>query len=40
MVTRFLRHYVDYRRVGLGRLAAWRLAWMVALAGRIVIRQP
>jgi hypothetical protein len=37
MVTRFFRRYVEYRRVGLSRPAAFRLAWMVALAGPIPV---
>ncbi len=25
----FIQHYLDYRRVGIGRLAALRFAWAV-----------
>jgi hypothetical protein len=25
----FIQHYLDYRRVGIGRLAALRFAWSV-----------
>jgi hypothetical protein len=31
-MTRLYQHYVDYRRVGFNRLAALRLAWLVAKA--------
>jgi len=27
-------HYLEYRRVGFGRMAALRFAWMVATASR------
>jgi hypothetical protein len=37
MMTRFLNRYVEYRRVGLARGAAFRLAWVVAWAGAIPI---
>jgi hypothetical protein len=28
-------HYLDYRRLGYSRAAAFRYAWMVATAGRL-----
>jgi hypothetical protein len=37
MMTRFLNRYVEYRRVGLARGAAFRLAWIVAWAGAIPV---
>jgi hypothetical protein len=37
MLTRFFNRYVEYRRVGLTRPAAARLAWMVAWAGAVPI---
>ena len=33
MLTRFVKRYIEYRRVGLTGLAAIRPAWMVAAAG-------
>jgi hypothetical protein len=39
MVSRFVRRYVEYRRVGLNRPAAMRLAWMVALAGVVPVES-
>ncbi len=35
MVSRFVKRYVEYRRVGLTRPAAMRLAWMVAWVGAL-----
>jgi hypothetical protein len=37
MMTRFFNRYVEYRRVGLNRSAAARLAWLVAMAGAVPI---
>jgi hypothetical protein len=28
-LSQLLQRYVQYRRVGFGRLAAWRFAWLV-----------
>ena len=36
-MTRFLNRYVEYRRVGLNRVAAARLAWIVTRASTVVI---
>ena len=36
-MTRFINRYVEYRRVGLSRIAAARLAWIVASASTITI---
>ena len=33
MMTRFFNCYREYRRVGLGRGSAMRLAWLVAATG-------
>lgn len=30
----FIRRYLQYRRVGFGRIAAWRFAWLVGTGGR------
>jgi hypothetical protein len=38
MMTRFFNRYLEYRRVGLARSAAMRLAWVVAMAGAIPIQ--
>jgi hypothetical protein len=35
MLTRLLNRYLEYRRVGLTRAAALRLAWIVAWAGAV-----
>lgn len=32
-MIRFQRYYLQYRRVGLNRLDAFRFAWLVATAG-------
>jgi hypothetical protein len=40
MVSRFFRRYVEYRRVGLPRPSAVRLAWIVAAAGRVDTSLP
>jgi hypothetical protein len=29
-LPQLIQRYVQYRRVGFGRLAAWRFAWLVA----------
>ena len=41
-MARFINRYVEYRRVGLRRVPAARLAWIVAWAGAIVVntRHP
>jgi hypothetical protein len=41
-MARFINRYVEYRRVGLRRIPAARLAWIVAWAGAIAInaRHP
>jgi hypothetical protein len=39
MVTRFLKRYVEYRRVGLQRPAAMRLAWVVSWAGIVPVKS-
>ena len=41
-MTRFFNRYVEYRRVGLNRKAAARLAWVVTRASMIAIdvRHP
>ena len=36
-MTRFFNRYVEYRRVGLNRKAAARLAWIVTRASGIAI---
>jgi hypothetical protein len=33
-MVRFLKRYVQYRRVGFGRFAAFRYAWLVSSSGR------
>jgi hypothetical protein len=35
MMTRCFTLYFEYRRVGLGRGAAMRLAWLVAATGAV-----
>jgi hypothetical protein len=32
-MIRFQRYYVGYRRAGLGRMDAFRFAWLVVTAG-------
>jgi hypothetical protein len=36
----FVQRYLEYRRVGLGRIAAFRFAWVISAASvrRIAIR--
>lgn len=31
-MAQLLRHYIQYRRVGFGRMAAFHFAWLVATA--------
>jgi len=38
MMTRFFNRYIEYRRVGLDRGAAARLAWLVAMVGAVPIK--
>lgn len=33
-MTKFIQRYLEYRRVGYGRVAAFHFAWMVATARR------
>ena len=33
-MVRFLKRYVQYRRVGFGRIAAFHYAWLVSTGGR------
>ena len=39
-MARFINRYVEYRRVGLPRPSAVRLAWIVAAAGRVDTSLP
>lgn len=41
-MIRLPQRYLDYRRVGFGRLDAFRFAWLVALSGRrpLMLRLP
>lgn len=36
-MTRIFRYYTTYRRVGFGRMDAFRFAWLVAASGARLI---